>query len=170
MYIPKHLLWRPRMSRAALGKPGVKCGSLRCRAPVAAQQRSSAPGRFELHGRGALRRAVSSREVRARSNMSSFARWNQPLMPIALHNSGQNRLQIKMAKAWAASRERSLDGCPGVAKGMSTASDAYVDFPRQSAGFWARLRLQQVLVSALVVPPRDHLWPPNPQPYTCHRP
>ena len=91
-------------------------------------------------------------------------------MPIALHNSGQNRLQIKMAKAWAASRERSLDGCPGVAKGMSTASDAYVDFPRQSAGFWARLRLQQVLVSALVVPPRDHLWPPNPQPYTCHRP
>ena len=68
------------------------------RAPVAAQQRSSAPGRFELHGRGALRRAVSSLEARARSNMSSFARWNQPLMPIALHNSGQNRLQIKMAK------------------------------------------------------------------------
>ena len=56
-------------------------------------------------------------------------------MPIALHNSGQNRLQIKMAKAWAASRERSLDGCPGVAKGVSTASDAFVHLLGKVPGF-----------------------------------
>jgi hypothetical protein len=30
-----------------------------------------------------------------------------------------------MAKAWAASRERSLDGCPGVAKGMSTVGTCF---------------------------------------------
>ena len=73
--------------------------------------------------RFAARFPLARREQR--SNMLGFARWNQPLMPIALHNSGQNRLQIKMAKAWAASRERSLDGCQGVAKGVSTADTCF---------------------------------------------
>ena len=52
-----------------------------------------------------------------------------------------------MAKAWAASRARLT--CPGVARCVAVHA---IGLSRQSAGFWARLRLQQVLVSALVVP------------------
>ena len=146
-------------------------GAARC---VAADARPVEPlpasGRFELSSAASSQRAVSSRAAVNGGSKSTFDTPLALLQTRAQKPLGQSvLLKAKMRKR-AASRERSFDGCPGVAKGMSTASDAYVDFPRQSAGFWARLRLQQVLVSALVVPPRDHLWPPNPQPYTCHRP
>ena len=96
-------------------------GAARC---VAADARPVEPlpasGRFELSSAASSQRAVSSR---AAVNGGSKSTFDTPLAT-AIANARTKTAAVGAAQngqGWAASRERSFDGCPGVTKGVSTA-------------------------------------------------